>query len=525
MKFLRGRYGYLVLLLVIILLGAFLRFYKLGEESFVADEFLGVNTAYGFLHSGEWKRWDFNHGGLFNDEAYYKTFFDLDFWGGGETSYTRAWIYNWQIAQSLKFFPDDDEYAYRFASACWGVISIILVFIISLKLTRNKVIGTLSAFLMAISLDGIDFGRKVRMYSMFMPIFLVFSYYVFCFLEDKKRWGLSWLDKFNKKVGFNMVYLIPVVLLGVLSMHLHLLTVNIIPIVLIYICACFVVEYQKTKSYKNKYGAYLSLVLLICTIGYSKLGVMGNFLGWENHYSYVEKILADYPSKILAVSLILFGTYQISKKGNRSGLFVSAAFWTIILMAIFFWKRSPGEQYIYFIKPFQLILISSGIYGLFLFMKDNLKRSGEKIAITTVCLVLLILPDYLYFFQNTNFYNQTMNSESPDYKQAFSYFLRHKKDGDILITREFRNFYFRGANAEVVSLGGERSSENERRITENRLDKLVKNSNACVWVIISDNDRIFITKEAEKYLESKMYEVESNKVRGSISAYTSCTEE
>ncbi|MFC1609281.1 hypothetical protein ACFL3M_03785, partial [Patescibacteria group bacterium] len=248
-------------------------------------------------------------------------------------------------------------------------------------------------------------------------------------------------------------------------------------------------------------------------------------LGLENHYSYVEKIFRDYSSKILAVILVLFGTYQISRKGNRGGLFISSAFWVILIMAVFFWKRTAGEQYIYFIKPFQVILISAGIYGVFSFLRSNLRDASSKIAMVAAGILLLILPNYLYLFSDNGFYNQTSRSENPNYKQAFSYFLRHKNEDDVLVTREFRNYYFEGANVDVVSLGGERSSKDERRLTEKRLSGLIENTNACVWVIVSENDMSFVTKEAEEYMKNEMHEVKSNKVRGTIGAYTSCLEE
>ncbi|EKE20579.1 MAG: hypothetical protein ACD_7C00522G0001, partial [uncultured bacterium] len=50
----------LAILVAILVLAGFLRFYNLDEKSFSADEFLGVNTAYGYLKTGEWRRWDFN---------------------------------------------------------------------------------------------------------------------------------------------------------------------------------------------------------------------------------------------------------------------------------------------------------------------------------------------------------------------------------------------------------------------------------------------------------------------------------
>jgi len=42
----------ILLLIVILALGTFLRFYKLGDNSFVADEFLDINSTYAYTQTG-----------------------------------------------------------------------------------------------------------------------------------------------------------------------------------------------------------------------------------------------------------------------------------------------------------------------------------------------------------------------------------------------------------------------------------------------------------------------------------------
>lgn len=163
MKINFSKKNFLLFFIAIILLASLLRFYKLGEKSFVADEFLGVNTAYGYLQTGEWIRWDFNLEKPYKDKPYFKTIFDLDLWNAGEDTYTRAWIYNWQVVQALKFLPDAEEWSYRFAGVIWGILSVAIVYWVSVKMTGKKVLSLIAAALMAVSIDNIEFSRKVRM--------------------------------------------------------------------------------------------------------------------------------------------------------------------------------------------------------------------------------------------------------------------------------------------------------------------------------------------------------------------------
>ncbi|NTW30067.1 MAG: hypothetical protein HGA33_02230, partial [Candidatus Moranbacteria bacterium] len=52
----------LLVLLGILVLAAAVRFVGIGALSFTADEFLDINSSYGYFRTGEWKAWDFNNG-------------------------------------------------------------------------------------------------------------------------------------------------------------------------------------------------------------------------------------------------------------------------------------------------------------------------------------------------------------------------------------------------------------------------------------------------------------------------------
>ena len=509
------------------MLGTFLRFYKLGEVSFSADEFLGVNVSYGYLQTGEWKRWDFNLNKLAKDKPYFKTVFDFDIWNGGEKSYTRAWAYNWQIVQALKFLPFEEESTFRAISALWGIVTILIIYWIATAFTGNKIIGLISAFLFAVSIDGITFDRKVRMYAMFLPIFLLFSYFVYQFFESRKYLGSELVEKIKLKTGFNIIYIIPAVALGLLSMHLHLLTINIIPAILVYFLALAFVEFRNRKVFLNRYAIYilitavLSVALFIFYPNISSL--LKSFLTLDNHFSYFGKVLNDYASVILTPIITIAGIIYLWKKKRKECVFISSLFFTALLMAVFFWNRNAGEQYIFFAKPFQIILLASGIYFTAEFVGKNFKRYGKKVRWASLLILLLLLPNYAYFFQENNAYHQNSNSELPNYRKVFNYFLKKRGADDILITRNFRNYYFAGANVNIATFGGERSAKESRRLTEERLKK-IRRENSCGWLIWSENDENFISKDAREYISKELPRVSDSKVRGKITVNRWCDE-
>ena len=516
-----------IILAVIILLGTFFRFYKLGEVSFSADEFLGVNVAYGYLQTGEWKRWDFNLGKLADDKPYFKTVFDFDIWNGGEKSYTRAWVYNWQITQALKFLPADKESTFRAVSALWGVITILIIYLISKAFTGSKIIGLISAFLFAVSIDGITFDRKVRMYAMFLPVFLLFSYFVYQFFESRKYFGSELAEKIKLKTGFNIIYAIPAIVLGILSMHLHLLAISIIPAIITYFLALALIKFKNKKILLNRYAVYILVIFVSSAtlfIFYPNiLALLKSLLTPDDHFSYIGKVLNDYASAALAIIIMLSGMVYLWKKKRKESVFISSLFFTTLLMAVFFWNRSAGGQYIFFIKPFQIILLASGIYFTAEFIGKNFRQYGKKVRWVSLLILLLLLPNYAYFFQENNAYCQNSNSEHPNYKKAFGHFLKNKREGDALITRGFRNYYFAGANVNLITFGGERSAKEDRKLTEERLKK-IRRENPCGWLIWSKSDENFISKDAREYISKKLPRVSNSRVREPISAYRWCDE-
>lgn len=498
-----------IALVIVIVLGAFLRFYKLGNNSFVADEFLDINSSFAYAKTGVWQNWDFNLGEINIDNEF-------------QARDARAWVYKWPVAMLFRFLSPTEEVA-RSISAIWGILSIILIYFVATYFTKKKTIGLISAFLFAISISGIEYDRKLRMYAMFLPVYLVFSWLLFRFLEDKYEGKIGFLRGVNEKWGINLVYLIPAILVGILSLLTHQLTANIAFVVGFYLLFWAILEKKKNKSCLNKYSVFLGLGLF---------GIIAAFLAIPNvvapftagltffteHSQYLRISLEDYTNVILALIFIFLGIYFIYKKQNmtKEGSFLAISFFVPLLSAMFLWSRNVGNQYIFFLKSFSLILLASGIYFAAEFFKNNLKNNGKKAFLATIVLSLLILPNYGYFFETSdNTYNQTSSSSNPNYRKIFTYFKKAKNDGDVLITRNFRNYYFSGAKVKVFDFGGELTKE---KFSLADLQNII-NQNPTGWFIISKNDETYITGETIDYIEKNLERVSNPHVRGDVLVY------
>jgi hypothetical protein len=308
----------------------------------------------------------------------------------------------------------------------------------------------------------------------------------------------------------------------VISLLTHQLTANIVFIFIFYAIAQIILKIKNKQKYIDKY--FVSLILMI--IGYfGALLVMPEKISqytkelefFKYHPSYFEKIFSDYNNAILAIIFLALGIYYLYKKQNlkKETLWLAVSFIGTLLMAIFIWDRNAGNQYIFFVQSFEIILIASGIYFSAIFLRDNIIENKNKVFLVTVILSLLILPNYGYFFQNDNTYNQTSKSDSPDFRKIFSYFKKAKNPEDVLISRKFRNYYWSGTKTKLFDFGGELAEE---KLSQEEVEKIVS-ENPSGWIIFSDNDDAYIANDAITYMEKNLEKVSNVNVRGKVSVY------
>lgn len=496
------------MLLAIILLGAVLRFHNLGATSFVADEFLDLNSSYAYAKTGIWQAWNFNTGQADKDNI-------------NVPRDTRAAVYKWQVAGLLKFFSSTEATA-RTVSVIWGLISIALVYFAASYFTKKKEIGLIAAFLFAVSVSGIVFDRRLRMYAMFFPMFLAFSWMLYRFFEEKYQGKIKTIRFFWEKFEVNLIYLVPAVLLGALSMAVHQLTANIVIIFLVYVIVQAARRKGKPGFFLNKY--YLALSGILGAIILAKVFFPAKFRDYSgaleffnDHLSYFSRIFSDYSQMTLAVLFLALGIYYLYRKEKleKEALWLSVSLFSVLLSAAFLWDRNAGDQYVFFVRSFLIILIASGVYALAEFLGKNLSQYKSKAFYVPLALSLLLLPNYGYFFEDSNTYKQTSESDSANYKKIFAYVNKKVKTDDVFITRNFRNYYWSGKNIRVYDFGGELA---EKKLS---LDEVrnIQNENPSGWFIISDNDDAYIANDAMDHVVKNFERVSNDQVRGKILIY------
>lgn len=501
-----------VLLLFIILIGGFLRFYKLGNNAFDRDEFFELNSSYGYFKTGHFVAWNFN------DEKPFPANMQDD------SSNERAETFRWQLAQLYRFH-EPTEFMTRALGSTWGVIGILLVFFITFSFTGNYYVALIAALLTAIGGSEIIYSRRLRMYAMFFPIYLLFSWTVFKFYESKYRGKIQLFSKIHEKIGFNPAYILPVIVTGLISYNVHLLTLNIGAVIAAYALLFFVISVcQNRKLVINKYSitlaaAALGLLATRLPIFYSYYkSIKKNIHFFQSNYDFFREYFSDFIYIAIGVVLVIAGIWYLAKKmqHQKEAAFLASSALVPLALAVFAWKRETSYRYIYFLQSFGIILSAIGIYGIIQLLLHYVKNYNyKKFAAVILLLAFFTGIDYGYLAKNSGVYVQKSNSYYPDFETIFNYVKEHKSPEDIMITRTYRSFYWRGAGIKTYDIKSLRMGATG---CEAKIDAIVM-ENTSGWAVFPKVDKLNLCSAGRKYYEDNFTRVKDNSMPSSVLIY------
>jgi hypothetical protein len=484
---------WIMLFFAILILGAFLRLYKLGNQSFIADEYLGINASYGYHKTGQWKFWDFNREKI------------------TDSIYKRSRTYYWQVAQVFDLLEPSERNA-RLVSVAWGVVGIISIFIVAYLVTKNLIIALISAFLAAVSVSSLMYDRKLRMYSMFVPVYLWFSYALFYLIESKVKKGAGKVKIFSDKMGINFNFLIPVVLLGALSFDAHLLSVNIIPALLAYLLIQAYFSYRAGNS-KNRYIIFFLLLILFSGSTLFNVQIqhaMSFFSFWINNWSYLEKVAFDYSYMPLAGVFFALGIYYLLRFRSKIGVWTVVSYLVPLFLAIMVWKRNAGHQYILFTQSFKIIIMAGGIYYLAKVVSENVFSSSKRWLFGLILLFLVLVLNFSFFFSKESFYENPRKWSYSNYREVFQYYLRHRGQNNALITRPSTNYYLSGTGTDIIGY------DDGNELTKDRIVEAQKKYDE-LWLIFSKTT--YIKSDARDYYKQGFEKLKTNYTNDQIDVW------
>jgi len=501
----------IILLGVIILVGGILRFYSLGDKAFDRDEFFELNSSYGYFKTGHFVAWDFN-----NEQPFPANMQD-------DSSNERAEVFRWQLAQ-LYHFHEPTEFLTRSLGAAWGIVSILIVYLFTVSLTGNRYIALIAALLTAVGESEIIYSRRLRMYAMFFPIYLFLSWMVYKFYETGYKGKFAIFRKIYEKTKFNPRYFIPVLVIGLISYNVHMLTLNIV-ITLFAYALIFCLIKAKNGDYINKY----SITLAAAVAGYIALqspilinhyrSMRENVRFFTSNYDFSEQYFSDWIYPLTGIVLVIIGSWYLffKMKLRKETLFIVLSGFVPMLLAVFAWQREESHRYIYFLQSFGIILSAAGIYGIISLITERIKKYKYKLVV-----IILIFAGFMSPISYEYIYNKKMevyvandNSYYPNFQKIHNFVSSQMKPGEAMITRAYRSFYWRGEKIKVYDTKSLRFGSSG---CEQKINKIV-GENPSGWVVFPKIDKLISCEAGRNYYKNNMERIKNDQIPSSVEVY------
>jgi len=385
------------LFFIILVYGTFLRFHKIGEQSYWIDEGYTLNAVTSILEKG---------------------YPILD----SNQNYDRSLLNTYLIAGAIKL-GGFNPIATRSIAAIFGIGVIILIYLLG-KRFFNQLIGLGAAFLTAFSYWEIAWSRQARMYIQ-LQFFFLFSLYLFN----------SLLTRFSYK---KLIFLILTTIAAILS---HFFGYFLLAIYLIIFLVKLVeIKKEEIKLFlKQKRNIITSaLLLLIFMVAVIRLTrQLFNLLSSNQSYLGLnyQQFLLDYLPLIAILALLGMIVAVIKEKKTLPSLLLVIAYFIPYLIIIFS-VNTQHFRYLFFILP---ILFIFSVYLLFSISQKFKKYPSLIFSLLFIILIVsssLINDRTLTFIPRNNYYLEPFTPQ-PNFALAYNIIKQAGWDEDKVIISPF----------------------------------------------------------------------------------------
>ena len=403
----RSIYPYL-LLGIITLLAAVLRFYKLGEWSLWIDEAFELGRAQ--------KVFEFNT----------------------VPSLTQIFI------GAVIKLRGSSEWSARLAPAIIGILSIPIIFFLIRKLF-GSLVGLLAVLLLAISPWHIFWSQNVRFYTLLTLMYTLGLVLVFYAIEDN-----------------NFKYALIAGILLTFAVQERMLAFFYIPVIISYVIALKLLPFGRAPGLNPKILTPLLLPVLIyggldlyAFIKAGPINVSRDQVAAPDGYASIDVFLKQFLNDarlnplwmltsiinfigVPVACLSLFSGFYLTLKKSRKGLFLLIGVLVPLLaLLLFSLLIFSNDRYVFHTLPFWLILGAVGIKEI----ASQMKANGKVLALGILALLLAssLLQDFQYFKYQRGYRH--------DWKGAFRLVQEKRAEGDLVAaTYPELGLYYLGEN-------------------------------------------------------------------------------
>lgn len=450
-KYFNEKHTLTFMLILIIIGGAFLRLYKLGESSYWIDEGFTLMQMRAIMQNG------------------------YPLLGSGEIDF-KDFLLPYLLAPIDYYADIDSPFFFRFIPAIFGILSVYVLYLLGRKLFNQK-IGLISSFFLAFSYWHIAWSRQTRGYSL-LVFFLMLSVLLITLFErnHKKKYLLMalatiFLATFSKTLG--LLIFIPFIF----YLFIKKLNREALSVILIFSFLAWTFQQYFVSAFD------LSFV---------------NYLGF-----YSIDYLWKYFGTLLPLSLASF--YLISKKNKSVHLFNFLCFLIPLIYFSFFCYISE-RRYLFFITPFIFL------YGALVL--NYISQSSKKKLFILVLLIIFIdyFGSQAFVFKIKSFYPLEDYTPQPNFISAYNKINADKKQNYYIISAYpyidllylgksdyYLPISYTGRENDNIKKTREHYSGTNRLVNEQKLDQLREKGD--IYFVLDEMAAERVEKKMQRYVK------------------------
>ena len=412
-------------LLILLVLAGIIYIYNLGYYNWLPDEPLVMRTAKGYLESGTFYKWDYWSNTL-SDEPY-----------------PRAWPHTWLVAQTINIFGSS-EFSARMVSSVFGLLTIPILYFVSNFFLKNRVAAIVITACIVFHPFTVHYFRRVRMYAVLIPVFLLLFYYCYQALTSKKNYSFSLLQRWpalKQYLNYHWGYVIIALILLYFNYEIHKISLVILPAFFLFYLYLLVTRREKR----------LMLILLLALIPTAYLLFKENV--WQSfsqtagsnldYNPLYWQFLFRYPISVglSLIMLIASIVWVIFAEKKDEIISILSLVITGIILYIFVIEFNDHYRYVIHLIPFCLMISMGMMIKLNTLISNNILKS-----IIPVVIVLASVSEYNRQFEGV--YYQNIEAQFPS--QAYPTILNNiKPETEALFGLIFQDYYMSGMSEQI----------------------------------------------------------------------------